>query len=50
MKENLNFKVRFFDRKSRGKNSSNYLLLARVTINSKRVEISLKKDVPIELH
>ncbi len=49
MKENVNFKVRFFARKSRGKNSSNFLLLVRVTVNSRRVEISLKKELPVAL-
>lgn len=49
MKEEVNFKVRFFARKSRGRKTGNYLLLVRVTVNSKRVEISLKKEVPIDL-
>lgn len=49
MKEEVNFKVRFFARKSRGRKTGNYILLVRVTVNSKRVEISLKKEVPIDL-
>jgi site-specific recombinase XerD len=49
MKEQENFTTRFFARKSRGAKTGKSLLLVRVTVNSKRMEITLKKELPSTL-